>query len=131
MTTLSMVHGLLLVLGAADTACAESGRDYRDGAVVLQVVRNRAALHGLGWARYDGSLWGALWSPAQHAHGCRWPLTLGHITLGVAFVLDMLPAPDWSRRALWYCGRYDHPGSCVARGGRRIVGQVLHTYWGR
>ncbi|TEX51679.1 MAG: hypothetical protein B7C55_04315 [Actinomycetales bacterium mxb001] len=128
MTALSMVHGLVLVLGAADTACAESGRDYQDGAAVLQVVRNRATS---GWARYDGSLWGALWSPSQHAHGCRWPLTLGHITLGVAFLLDILPAPEWSHRALWYCGTYDHPGSCSARGGRRIVGQVLHTYWGR
>ena len=128
MTALALAHSLLLMLGAADTACAESGRDYRDGAAVLQVVRNRAAS---GWSRYDGSLWGALWSREQHAHGCRWPLTFGHLVLGWAFVTDSLPAPKWATRALWYCGRYDRPGACSRRGGRRVLGRVAHTYWGR
>lgn len=49
-------------------ACAESGRDYRDGAAVLQVVQTRAKLNRRGWARYDGTLSTALWSPGQHAH---------------------------------------------------------------
>ena len=33
--------------------------------------------------------------------------------------------------ALWYCGRYDRQGSCSRRGGRRVLGRVVHTYWGR
>jgi hypothetical protein len=128
MSALGIVQSLLLILGAADTACAESGRDYRDGAAVLQVVRNRARS---GWGRYDGSLWGALWSRGQHAHGCRWPLTVRHLALGWQFVAGSLDAPEWARDALWYCGGYDRPGACAARGGRRVLGRVVHTYWGR
>jgi len=39
---------LWLALAAADTACAESGRDYKDGAIVLQVVRTVLSLDGTG-----------------------------------------------------------------------------------
>lgn len=129
MSVLSLFHSFALVLGAADTACAESGRDYTDGAVVLQVVRNRASLHRLGWARYDGTLWGALWSPAQHAHGCRWPLTWRHVELGMRFVSDSLDVPEWARTARYYCGRWDRPGDCQRRGGRRFVGRLAHEFW--
>lgn len=119
----------MLILGAADTACAESGRDYADGAVVLQVVRNRSGLASKGWRRYDGTLWGALWSPAQHAHGCRWPITVEHVRLGWQFVTDSLPVPEWAKRARYYCGRWDRPGACKARGGRRVVGRIEHEFW--
>ena len=121
--TASLLLGL--TLGAADTACTESGRDYRDGAAVLQVIHNRARS---GWARYDGSLAGALWSPAQHAHGCGWPLTLGHLRLGIQFVLDDLPVEPWARRALWYCSDRDRPGTCEARGAE-IVGEIAHRFY--
>lgn len=129
MTALAVVQGLLLMVGAADTACAESGRDYRDGAAVLQVVRKRASLDRRGWRRYDGTLWTALWSPGQHAHGCRWPLTIEHLVLGWQFVTDTLPVPEWAHRAVYYCGRWDRPGACRARGGKRIVGRLAHEFW--
>ena len=121
---------LALAWGAASTACAESGRDYRDGAVVLQVVANRAERGPrLGWRRYDGTLAGALWSPAQHAHRCAWPLTVQHLALGVAFASGTLDVPAWARSAWYYCGPHDAPGSCESRGARVIVGRIAHTYW--
>lgn len=129
MTVLAIFQGLALVFGAADTACAESGRDYRDGAAVLQVVRTRAKLNRKGWARYDGTLSTALWSPGQHAHGCRWPLTWRHVELGLRFVTDSLDVPEWARTAVYYCGRWDRPGACRARGGRRVVGRLAHEFW--
>lgn len=129
MSVLALFQGLALVLGAADTACAESGRDYRDGSAVLQVVRTRATLDRRGWARYDGTLWTALWSPGQHAHGCRWPLTWRHVELGLRFVTDTLDVPEWARGALYYCGRYDRAGACQSRGGRSVVGRLAHEFW--
>jgi hypothetical protein len=129
LTVLSVVQSMLLLFGAADTACAESGRDYQDAAVVLQVVRNRAELWRKGWRRYDGSLWGALWSPQQHAHGCRWPITADHLQLGWQFITDTLDVPPWAKKALYYCGRWDAPGACEARGGRVWLGQLAHEYW--
>lgn len=120
-----------LVLGGAHTACAESGRDYRDGAAVLQVVANRARS---GWARYDGTLLDALYSPAQHATRCRWPLTLEHLRLGVDFARGELDAPPWARRALWYCGRWDRPGLCESRCSSapcEAVGGLAHTFYAR
>lgn len=116
-----------LVLSAADTACAESGRDYRDGAAVLQVVRNRARSRG---RRYDGTLATALWSPQQHAHGCRWPLTAEHVRLGAQFVADRLPVEPWARRAIYYCSPRDAPGSCARRAGPWL-GRHAHDFYGR
>lgn len=130
----------VLVLGSADVACAESSSHYRDGAVVLQVVANRARS---GWARYDGTLMDALFEPGQHAHGCRWPITVEHLQLGVAFARGSIPAPSWARRALWYCGRWDRPGLCESRcsapradGARsgapcEAVGGLAHTFYAR
>lgn len=129
MTALGFVQGLLLMLGAADTACAESSLDYADGAVVLQVVRNRSRLNERGWRRYDGTLWTALWSPYQHAHGCRWPITMQHLRLGVQFVTDTLEVPDWARKAVYYCGKWDRHGACQARGGRVKLGRISHDFW--
>lgn len=129
MTILGFVQGFLLILGAADTACAESGRDYADGAAVLQVVRTRAKLNERGWKRYDGTLWTALWSPQQHAHGCRWPLTFEHLRLGVQFVTNTLETPEWAKKALYYCGKWDKPRACLRRGARHQVGTILHDFW--
>lgn len=125
----TLAYWWALVLGAADVACAESGSTSADGAVVLQVVRNRARQR---WRRYDGTLWTALWSPRQHAHACRWPLTPEHLLLGLQFATDRLPTPDWARRALWYCSENDRPGDCARRCAGRCVpiGRVVHTFWG-
>ena len=122
---------LVLTLGGASTACAESGRDYTDGAAVLQVVTNRARS---GWARYDGTLLDALYEPAQHATSCRWPLTAEHLRLGLAFATRRLDAPAWARRALWYCGRWDRPGLCESRCASapcEAVGGLAHTFYAR
>lgn len=129
MTVLSLVQSMLLLLGAADTACAESSYDTADGAVVLQVVRNRAGLARKGWRRYDGSLKGALWSPGQHAHSCRWTLKPEHLVLGWQFITDTLPVPPWAKKALYYCGKWDTPGACRARGARRLLGRLTHEFW--
>lgn len=118
---------LVLVLGAADVACAESSGRHDDGAAVLQVVANRARS---GLARYDGTLIDALFEPGQHAHGCRWPITVEHLRLGVDFVRGELDAPPWARKALWYCGRWDRPGLCESRGAVPL-GAVVHTFYGR
>lgn len=129
MTLLSVFQGFVLILGAADTACAESGRDYRDGEVVLQVVRTRANLHKKGWKRYDGTLRTALWAKDQHAHGCRWPLTWQHVELGIRFVTNTLDVPPWAKKAMYYCGRWDRHGACKIRGGRRVLGKITHVFW--
>lgn len=129
--TIYWTYLLTLALGAADTACTESGRDYSDAATVLQVVRNRATSHLLDY--YDGTLWRALWAPNQHAHGCKWPVTPRHLALGWAFALGTpLPVQDWARQALWYC-HTEPEGTCESRceGGCPAVGQVVHTYYGR
>lgn len=119
-----------LVMGAADTACAESSYDYADGAVVLHVVAERATTGPRrGWSRYDGTLSGALWSPAQHAHGCRAPLTWRHVRLGVEFATGRLDVPDWAKDAWYYCGKYDRPGACEARGAVLPLGHLSHTFW--
>lgn len=120
---------IALVQGAADVACKESGADYTDGACVLQVVSNRSRS---GWARYapKGDLSRALWSPAQHAHGCGFAPRAEHYRIALDFVRGALEVPDFCRRALWYCGRYDRPGLCESRGGVRL-GQIAHTYWGK
>ena len=122
-------HLLALVHGAAVTACAESGYDFADGAGVLSVVRTRATWNERGWRRYDGTLMTALWAEGQHSHNCKIPLRWEHLLLGVQFVLGDLPVPDGVRSAGWYCGKYDAPGACEARGGREIVGKILHVYW--
>ncbi len=128
MTTLASV--LLAVFGGADTACAESGRRYDDGAVVLQVVENRRRS---GWARYDGTRLDALYKRWQHAHGCtgqRGPLTLRHLRLGLTWALGRpLPVSSWARRAVFYCGSYDRPGTCSGRGDVERVGTVLHRFY--
>lgn len=118
----------VLILAAADTACAESGRDYKDGRVVLQVVSNRAKT---GWSRYDGTLWGALFSRSQHAHKCRWPITKEHLVIGYEFVTDSLKVPDWARKALWYCN-LEKPGTCENRcsGGCDVLGKFAHRFYG-
>lgn len=122
---------VLLTLAAADTACAESGWSTEDGAVVLQVVRNRARLAAKDWKRYDGKLSNALFSPAQHAHGCRAPITLDHIKLGVQFVTDTLPVESWARHAIWYCN-LEPEGTCESRckGGCPYLSKVQHRYYG-
>ena len=127
----AILRPLLLVVAAADTACAESGWDRADGAVVLQVVRNHASLSRHGWKRYDGTLENALFSPAQHAHGCRAPITASHMDLGVRFVTDTLPVEPWARRAISYCNT-EPEGTCERRcvGGCPFVGQVRHRYYG-
>lgn len=122
-----LVPLLVVVLAAADTACTESGRDYADGAHVLQVVRNRAALRWRG-AR---SLLEALNDRHQHAHGCRWPLAWGHFELAARFVADALPVEPWARRALYYCGDADAPGTCERYGRVEVVGVVRHRFYGR
>lgn len=122
---------LILVLGAADTACAESGWDHDDGAVVLQVVRNHADLSQYGWKRYDGTLGNALFSPRQHAHGCRAPITAAHLKLGFQFVTDTLPVPDWAYKAISYCNS-EPAGTCENRckNGCPYLGSVRHRYYG-
>jgi hypothetical protein len=121
----------VLTLAAADTACSESGWSTEDGAVVLQVVRNRARLAAKDWKRYDGTLLNALFSPAQHAHGCRAPITLAHIKLGVQFVTDTLPVEPWARHAIWYCN-LEPEGTCENRckGGCPYLSKVRHRYYG-
>lgn len=121
----------VLVLGAADVACAESSSHYQDGAAVLQVVINRARS---GWGRYDGTLLDALFEPAQHAHGCRWPITDEHLELGVQFATRTLDVPSWARRALWYCGPWDKAGLCESRCSSapcEAVGGLAHTFYAR
>ena len=84
-------------------------------------------------SQYDGTLWTALWAKHQHAHGCRWPMTLRHLELGLEFVRDELPVEPWAKKALWYCHlepegtceSYCAPGTCLA------LGTVVHTYYGR
>lgn len=131
MSAQNTVETILLIRGAADTACAESGRDYKDGAHVLQVVRNHAALFYKGWKRYDGTLKNALYSPAQHAHGCRYPTTLGHYILGIQFVADALPVEPWAKSAISYCN-IEPEGTCENRckGGCPYLGKVVHRYYG-
>lgn len=124
-----IAHLLALLLAAADTACAESSSNYQDGATVLQVIRNRADLVHKGWKRYDGTLWNALWSPKQHAHGCRWPMTTEHLRLGWQFVTDTLPVEAWAKKALYYCGRWDKPKACEARGATTLLGKIDHEFW--
>lgn len=128
MTTLASI--LLAVFGAADTACAESGRRYDDGAVVLQVVENRRRS---GWARYDGTRLDALYKRWQHAHGCtgaRGPLTVQHLRLGLAWALGRpLSTPGWAGAGMWYCGLHDAPGTCARRGDVEQVGAVLHRFY--
>lgn len=121
-----VVTMMVLVLAAADVACSESGRNYEDGACVLAVVTNRASS---GWRRYDGTLMDALMEPAQHAHGCRWPITPQHVQLGVRFAAGTLEVPEFCRRALHYCGDYDPPETCHLRRGHE-VGKLVHTYYG-
>lgn len=127
MTTLASL--LLAILGAADTACAESGRNYRDGAAVLAVVENRRTSR---WARYDGTRVDALYKRHQHAHGCtghRGPITLRHLRLGLLWAAGRPLGPAWARRATHYCGNHDTPGLCASRGGAH-VGTILHSFWG-
>jgi hypothetical protein len=119
---------LNLIQAAADTACAESGAEYTDGACVLQVVTNRAARK---W-RNDGSLWGALWARAQHAHSCGFAPRVEHYRTAFDFVAGRLRVPEFCKRALWYCGRYDRAGQCEGYGGEP-VGRISprgHEFWG-
>ena len=125
--TAALAYWLAVAYIAADVACAESGHDYRDGAHVLAVVRARARSD---WARYDGTLLDALTEPHQHAHGCRAPITWRHGLLGVQFIADTLPVEPWARDALWYCGDYDAPETCEARGAV-LLGTVRHSFWRR
>ena len=125
--TAALAYWLAVAYLAADVACSESGHDYRDGAHVLAVVRARARSD---WARYDGTLLDALTEPHQHAHGCRAPITWRHGLLGVQFITDTLPVEPWARDALWYCGDYDAPETCEARGAV-LLGTVRHSFWGR
>lgn len=118
---------LALSLAAADTACAESGQDYADGECVLAVVTNRAASK---WARYDGTLENALFSPAQHAHGCRAPVTLRHLELGLRFVARKLRSRAECVGATHYIGNYDGKLTCADRGAVP-VGKIAHTYCAR
>lgn len=121
-----LVVAVVTMVSAADVACAESGYDYQDGAAVLQVVRNRA---GSGWGRYDGTLYNALWSPKQHAHHCRWPISKEHLQLGAMFTLGTLGDTGCDTSVLWYCGKYDRPGSCRRRGARSPVIRHRHTFY--
>ena len=124
-------ENLLLVYAAADTACAESSYDHEDGAYVLQVVRNHAGLAKKGWKRYDGTLRNALFSPSQHAHGCRAPITWKHLRLGIQFVSDTLPVEPWAYKAISYCNS-EPEGTCENRceGGCPYLGTVRHRYYG-
>jgi len=126
-TAAALAYWLAVAYLAADVACSESSRDYRDGAHVLAVVRARARS---SWARYDGTLLDALTEPHQHAHDCRWPMTWRHGLLGVQLVTDTLPVEPWARDALWYCGDYDPAETCAARGAV-LLGTVRHSFWGR
>ena len=125
---LELIMRTLLIFAAADTACTESGRDYKDGRVVLQVVINRSKT---GWGRYDGTLWNALFSRSQHAHWCKWPLTAEHLAMGMEFVQDSLRVPAWAKKALWYCN-IEKPGTCEDRcpGGCELRGRFAHRFYG-
>lgn len=128
MTTLASI--LIAIFGAADTACAESGRHYDDGAAVLAVVEGRRTS---GWARYDGTRLDALYKRRQHAHGCtgvRGPLTIRHLRLGLLWAIGRPVGPVWAKRAVWYCGRYDVPGTCARRGDVVRVGTIVHRFYG-
>lgn len=121
------------VIAAADTACAESGLDFRDGAHVLNVVLSR--MKKPDWARYRGkSKLEALFVKYQHAHGCKIGLRYNHLILGLQYVTDSLQVEPWARNALFYCGNYDRPGQCesYATGNTAMVylGRIAHSYWG-
>ncbi len=131
---LSVILYASTVYGAADTACTESGRNYQDGAVVLQVVLNRA--RGLGGGKKK-SLLEALYAPYQHAHGCRWPLTAQHWLLGYQFVQKKIASvPEWATKALWYCNS-EPEGTCENRCKREdplgcpLLGREAHRFYGK
>lgn len=56
-------------------------------------------------------------------------MTAEHLRLGWQFVRGTLDAPPWAKRALFYCGPADSPGSCERRGGEVVLGKIAHTYW--
>lgn len=131
---LSVILNVFTIYGAADTACTESGRNYKDGAIVLQAVTSRAnGLLGDG----KKSLTKALFARAQHAHGCKWPLTRQHWELGYQFVQRNLVVPEWAKKALWYCN-LEKPGTCESRclnedpvNGCLLLGREAHRFYGR
>jgi len=130
---LSLFSWMTTTLAAADVACAESGSDYADGAVVLQVVETRRTKSR--WKRYAGtSRLTALFVRAQHAHGCRIGLTAGHIRIGAAYATGRLVVPEWARKALFYCGNYDRPGQCESYAGNGytpvFLNKLAHSFWG-
>lgn len=109
----------LIYLGASVARC-ESSADYRDGAAVLQVLRNR------------GGLVEAL-RPHQFAVSC--PATVRtwsprHVVLALQAAAGTLPVPSWARDAWHYTGRADRPGMCE-RWRAKVVGKVAHTFCGR
>jgi hypothetical protein len=124
---IAFIERLVLALIAADVACSESGSNYRDGACVLSVVRNRAVSK---WRRYDGTLWTAITSPHQHAHGCRAPMTLGHLRLGYQFAAGSLEAAPFCASAQNYIGDHDDPDLSCDDYGLSPVGEIAHTYCG-
>lgn len=130
---LALVSWFATVFSAASTACAESGTNYADGAIVLHVVERRRTVSG--WARYKGTTrLSALFVPRQHANRCRIGIRRGHVELGVRYAAGMLEVPAWARTALFYCGKYDRPGQCESYSTRKtstvLLGQVEHSFWG-
>ncbi len=121
------------VFAAADTACAESGMDFKDGAHVLHVVISR--MKKTDWARYRGKTkLEALYVKHQHAHGCKIGLRHNHLILGLQYVTDTLQVEPWARGALFYCGNYDRPGQCESYATSKLrpvfLGKLAHSFWG-
>lgn len=127
-----LIHAAALWVGslfatattAADVARCESSQRFDDGAVVLQVGRNRARLRRT-------SLLVELTRPGQFALGCpTQPRTLSprHLALGFQAALGRLDVPAWADGAFFYCSGRDMP-ACVARGSAQ-VGERAHRFFG-
>ncbi len=118
------------VLTAADVACVESGRDWREVDAVLQVVRNRADSSQTTFLEVLGM-------PRQFAHGCptkrrHWR----HVWAAMRMMADRLDVPDWLRdgRVRWFCAR-DAAWKWYERDRAEwshrleVVGALRHLFW--
>ena len=110
---------------AADIARCESSHAWNDAAVVLQVVRNRAA-------RTGRTLLEEMWAPRQFARGCPTesrPWHPRHLLLAWQAMTNTLPVPEWARRARHYTGPNDRQMMCP-RWRVQPLGTIVHTFCG-
>ena len=109
---------------ASNVMWCESGMNYKDGVVVLQTAVNRAKKSKI-------SLISALKFPRAYATECPkrpMPSQTLHVWYGLLASMNSLPAPDWSRKAFFYCGPSDKPENCHDRRSG-YVGSVLHDFY--